>query len=145
MKIVHFDDDPFVTCITTAVIDASVGDCAASEFYLDSRELKRSARDRGITDMTVKHINDHSLYFFNTRNLGVPVFALREARSKLIWEKDKNGRILMYYSDTGDCDKTHPIKPNTVVISAHNVWSLEPLPPIGDIPQTKVVFTCRMD
>jgi len=145
MKAVHLDGESLVTGIATAMLDASAEDCAAYEFCIDSREMDRTARDRGITDKTVKHINDHRLYYLSTRTLGVPGFALRQGRNKAIWHKDDHGRILIDFSDTLDCDESHPVRPHVIVASVHTVWSFEPLPPIGDIPQTKVNFIAKID
>jgi len=128
LKLVHLDGESLVAGVATTVLDASVEDCASYEFCsLDSRQHKRSARDQGITDMAVKRINDHSLYYLTTRNLGVPIpgFADREYRTKVMWEKDEQGKVGVYFYDTNYCGATHPVKPKSVVGSVQTFWFFE--------------------
>jgi len=146
LRAVHLDGESLVAGVATTTVDASVEECASYEFCsLYSRKFKRSARDRGITDMTVKRINDHSLYYLTTRDIGVPGFAEREFRTKVTWQKDEHGRVMLDFSDTTDCDGIHPVKPQSIVAEQHTVWYFETLPPKGDVPQTKVVFATKVD
>jgi len=47
------------------------------------------------------------------------------------------------YDDTDELDDQIEIDPQHVRMSAHSVWRFEPLPPIGDIPQTRAIFTIK--
>lgn len=131
------------------LVTSLIADCAAREYSsLVSREFKRSARSRGILDLFVHKINDHSLYYLTTRDLGIPIpgFAEREFRSKATWHKNERGEVILDFADAGsDCDNMHPVKPRSVVANQHTIYFFEPLPPIGDVPQTRVVMTTKMD
>ena len=70
----------------------------------------------------------------------------REFRTVVMWHRDdEQGRILLDFENTNGCDLSHPIKPKSVLASQKTVWIFEPLPSIGDIPQTKVTLTSRID
>ncbi|GMI43365.1 hypothetical protein TrCOL_g9828 [Triparma columacea] len=48
MKLVHVDGASSGTGVASTVVDASVEECAAYEFYLDSRENRKILKERGI-------------------------------------------------------------------------------------------------
>eukprot|EP00520_Triparma_pacifica_P019297 CAMPEP_0118632396 /NCGR_PEP_ID=MMETSP0785-20121206/424_1 /TAXON_ID=91992 /ORGANISM="Bolidomonas pacifica, Strain CCMP 1866" /LENGTH=140 /DNA_ID=CAMNT_0006523167 /DNA_START=522 /DNA_END=941 /DNA_ORIENTATION=- len=139
MKMVHVDRESLATSLTTALVDASVDECAAYEFSLDSREHIKKATERGLTHRYVKHSSEHTCYLITTRELG---FFLnpREGRSKITWMK-VDGKIVMDVSDTKDVADEDPSKEGNVLVSAHAVWIFERLDPVGEIPQTAVTFT----
>ena len=149
LKLVHNDGESLVTGVATTVVDASAEDCAASKFSsMYARSMSKQAKEKNITDHTTIRINDHSLYYLTTRDLRVPIlgFAQRDWRIKVTWFKSVvDNSIFIYFSDTAECDETHPVKPKSVVASAHTVWKFQTLPMIGEIPQTKVIFTSKVD
>lgn len=149
MKAVHVDRESLVTGLTTTIVDATVEECAAREFTgTYSRSYQRLAQGRGITEWHNVFINDHSLYWFTTRDLKVPIpgFLEREFRTKVIWHKDDKGRVLLDFADTTERDHSYQVKSKRSVRgSVRTVWSFEQLPPVGGISQTKVFFTTRVN
>ncbi|GMI43693.1 hypothetical protein TrCOL_g6405 [Triparma columacea] len=145
MKLVHVDGASSGTGFATTVLDASVEECAANEFYLDSREFKKGAKERGITDYHVKNVNDHTLYYITTRNLGLPGFVPRDGRSKITWFKQEDGKVIIDVTDTDELQVDFPVKAGNILVKIHTVWVFEPLDPIGVVPQTSVTFTTKVD
>lgn len=146
LKLVHTDGENLVSALATTIVDASADACCVEEFSsLYSREFNRSLEGIGIIDATVIHINDHSLYYLTTRDLGIPGMAQREFRLKVLWKTDHDGNVIIDITNTTGCDKSHPVKPKTVAASAHTVWKFQALPPIENVSQTRVTFMSRAD
>jgi len=136
---VHLDNESLATAIGKTVVDASVEECAAHEISrLSSRKNRLNSASRGLTKIFTEKINDHSLYYFTTRDLGVPGFAERDFRTKILWKKnDEDGTIMINVSATNDLDQKIKVKSGIVVATVNTVWIFTPLPRIGDIPQTE--------
>ncbi|GMI31066.1 hypothetical protein TrCOL_g1062 [Triparma columacea] len=146
MKLVHVDGANSGTGFATTVVDASVEECAANEIVgLDSREKNRKAQNNGITFLKVVNVNAHTLYYVNTRELGLPRFAPRDGRSKITWSKQHDGKVIIDVADTEGIHVEFPVKAGNILVKVHTVWVFEPLDPIGDVPQTSVTFTTKVD
>ena len=100
MKLVHVDGASHGTGVATTVVDACVEECAAYEFYMDSREFKRTSKGRGVAKYNVKHVSDHTFYYFLTRELGLPGFAPRDGRSTITWLEQDGGKFIIDVEDT---------------------------------------------
>ena len=146
MKGAHLEGDLLATCMASTVVDASVEECVASEITsLDSRELKRLDKKHGITERTVKEINDHSLYYKTVRSLSIGLVA-REFRSKVSWFKIDKGRMMILVRDLPEgFQEDQKKRGTTIMASVYSLWLLEPLDPVGDIPQTAAVFLAKVD
>uniref|UniRef100_A0A7S2QVG9 Protein kinase domain-containing protein n=1 Tax=Triparma pacifica TaxID=91992 RepID=A0A7S2QVG9_9STRA len=144
MKLVQLDGESLVTGIATTVVDASVEECAAFQYFLDSREHKKKSEERKILEQQIRHVNSHTLYYSTTRQIST-VSRYRDWRSKVTWLKEVDGSICIDFSDTKDTMEEFPVKEGNVLASAHTVWIFEPEDPIGEIPQTRVTFTSRVD
>jgi hypothetical protein len=145
MKLVHVDGASSGTGFATTVVDASVEECAAYEFYFGSREFRKTSKERGITEYHVKNGNDHTFYYITTRELGLPGFAPRDGRSKVTWFKQHDDKIIIDVADTDQIQVDFPTKDGNVLGKAHTVWVFEPLHTVGDVPQTSVTFTTKVD
>jgi hypothetical protein len=146
MRLVHVDGASSGTCFATTVVDASVEECAASKVsILGSREDARNAKKWGLTFLKTINVNHHTLYYITTRNLGLPGFALRDGRSKVIWCKQDNGKVIVDVSHTKELEREYPVKAENVLVKIHTVWVFEPLDPIGGVPQTSVTLTTHVD
>ena len=71
------EKDSLISGIATGIVDASFEEVAAYEYLKRSREGVRSHRDKGGIERSIKRINDHSQYYVQSRNLGVPGFGPR--------------------------------------------------------------------
>ncbi|GMI45735.1 hypothetical protein TrCOL_g13458, partial [Triparma columacea] len=143
MKAFHIEGESLGTCLARTVVDASIEECTAHQYYLDSRMLRNTARERGIVDFMVEKVNDHTLYYFSTRNLGVPGLSKRQWRSKITWKRVDNGKIVMVVADTlGLLDKSPILH---VLGSGNTIWIFEALPSVRGMPQTAVTFTGKVN
>ena len=125
------------------MVNASVEECAAHEFYLNSRGFRRTAKNRGITEYPFKKLNDHTFYYTNTRDLGF-FLNLRDWRNEVTRIKEESGKVIMVVSDTKDLMEEYPVKDRNVLASIQSVLIFEPINPIGDIPQRAMSFPTRL-
>jgi hypothetical protein len=146
MKLVHVDGESSGTGVATTVVDASVEECAAYEITsLNSRNEMKKAKMNGITTMKVVNVNPHTLYYITTRNIGIPGFAPRDGRSKTTWFNQNDGKVIIDVADTDELQEDFPVKARNVLGKAHTVWVFEPLDSFGDVPQTSVTFTTKVE
>ena len=59
--------------------------------------------------------------------------------------KEEDGKVVINVSNTNDVMEEYPVKDGNVLVSAQSVWIFEPLDQIGEIPQTSVSFTTRVN
>jgi len=145
MKLVHVNGASSGTGVATTVVDASVEECAARELFLDSREFRKTSKERGITEYHVKNVNDHTFYYITTRELGLPGFSPRDGRNKIIWLKQDDGKVIINFEDTEELHEDFPVKARNVLVKAHTVYVFEPLDPIGEVSQTLVTLSTKLD
>jgi hypothetical protein len=108
----------------------------------------KTLKQYGIVDLTVKNINNHSLYYFVTRDLGIPGFAYRDFRTKMTWKRETvDGRDVVWINtqSTDDLTKEHPVKFGHIVGTVHTIWMFESLPPLGGVPQTRATYQTQVD
>ena len=105
LKTAHLDKDKLGTGIVETVVDAPLEELAAWEFLKTSRESTKLFHEKGGIDKKIKLLNDHSLYYANTRVFPVPGFKPRDFRSRSIWNKEGENKILVVYNDTNDLDE----------------------------------------
>jgi len=142
MQSVHMGEESIMCLLARTVVDASADLCIA--YRILCYESKEEKRKKHFLRATVKHINDHSFYYISKRSIGFP-FNPREARSKVVWRKEEDGKVVIDVSDTKDLMEEYPLDEGSVLASVHSVWMFEPLKPIGEIPQTAVSFVSRVD
>ena len=148
-----FDQQRVATVVVSTIVDSSAELCAANEIIgLPSSNFKAKHKKSGIKFALVKKINDHSWYYATRRAIPILGVSDRENRTKIILHRDfrkvtKMSDIYIDCSDTDDLTLTEAVPVNTgsVFISAHTVWHFESLKPIGDVPQTRVTSTSRID
>ncbi|GMI44875.1 hypothetical protein TrCOL_g12708 [Triparma columacea] len=149
LKGVHVDGESLGSGVAVTVVDASVEECAAHAIMnLNSREKMNNLRKYGIVEMTVKKVNDHSLYYFTTRDLGIPGIALREFRAKVTWMKANGGNkdtVWINFNSTDGLMEEHPVKRGNVVASIHTFWVFEELNFKGQVPQTRVTMQSQVN
>jgi hypothetical protein len=91
VNLVEVEGDKCQRVTATTVIDASVEECASFSININqSRLFHKTARDIGITNFTVKEINNNTFYFFCTTDYGIQGLSQKETRSKVTWMKDSN-------------------------------------------------------
>ena len=146
MKLVHVDGASSGTGVATTVVDASVEECAAHEYSsLYSRSWKKLASQSGFSQLKTRFVNNNTLYYITTRDLGLPGFSPRETRSKVTWFKQDDGKVIIDVTDTEELHEDYPVKAGNVLGKAHTVWVFEQLDPIGGVPQTLVTFTTKVE
>jgi hypothetical protein len=149
MKGVRVDGESLGSGVATTIVDASLEECTAHEISrLNSRAKMNNLTKLGIVELTVEKVNGHSLYFFTTRDLGIPGFALREFRTKITWQKvtlEGRDTIWIDLKSTEDLQKKHPVKRGNIVASIHTFWVFEELKCKGKVPQTKVTLQSHVN
>mmetsp|Transcript_7756 Transcript_7756/g.15576 ORF Transcript_7756/g.15576 Transcript_7756/m.15576 type:complete len:771 (+) Transcript_7756:890-3202(+) len=146
MKLVHLDGESLATGLATTIVEASVEDCAAyAVLQYNSRDAKR--RLKHILKATVEKINDHSHNYISTRQLGF-FLSDREMRSRIIWKKEEDGKVVVDINDAYKTLKRFPIREGNVLVSGHAVWIFRPIDPIQAIGErilTEATLTTRVD
>jgi hypothetical protein len=146
MKLVHVNGASLCTGVATTVVDASVERCAANEIIgLNSRDEMKKAKMNGINTMKVVNVNPHTLYYITSRNIGIPGFSPRDNRSKVTWFKQQDGKVIINIEDTEELHDDFPVMAGNVLAKINTVWVFQPLKPVGDVPQTSVTFTTKVD
>jgi len=133
-----------MTGVAKTTVDATLEECAAY-VYTDiySRETrKNTGKINYLVDKQVKHINQHSCYYFSRQDFGFPAFKQRQFMSKVIWTNKDEG-IIIYLYDTDE--KAFPLHNKAVLASAHSIWYFKPMDYLGDIPQTAVTYIIEAD
>ena len=131
--------------VAVAVIDADIETCLAYEFIKDSREAASNRKSKGVVEASVKKVNEHCNLYLSIRNLRLPGLSHREWRMKTVWERCDDGTHFLAYEDTNELDDEFPVKPGNVVASSRAAYLYEPLPKIGNVPQTRVTFVGKVD
>ena len=143
MMFVHFSRDKHQTAKAITVVDATLEEIAASVFTGRVRYCRST--NKTITDINVRLASRHKLYHNTTRDFGIPGFAPRDARCKMIWARGDDGEMVITITDTEDLKEEYPVKQGSVLMSAQSVWFLKTIDPVGNVPQTHVTYTTRMD
>ena len=129
----------------TAVIDASVEECAAQDLTKMSRAQLNKAPNSGRSFTKAEKGNDHNFVFRYAINLRVPGFATREWVTRVIWKRLDADTTIVCYESIPD----HPDYPTTAnfVRASFTVYNLyERLEAVGDaVPQTRATWTQQFD
>jgi hypothetical protein len=145
VKLVQVEGDKCQRVTATTVIDASAEECASFSININSRLFEKTARDIGITNFTVKEINNNTFYFFCITDYGIQGVSQKETRSKVTWMKEWDGSIVVDFADTEDLLDEFPVTSGCDLASGQTTWLFRPLDQVGDVPQTAVTFTARLD
>ena len=145
VKAVHVDGSSLVAGAAVTVVDTDAANCLSYEFTKDTRAAKKAMQGKSVVEVSLERHNDHCYLYRSVRYLGVPGFSNREWRIKMVWEKCDDGTYFAACENTKDLDEEFPVKAGNVVASSQVAWLLEPLPKIGNIPQTRVSFVARVD
>ena len=137
-----------ITLRGTTVVDATVEECAA----WDMKKMSMEQTKRGSnTDRALKEINNHHSVYHFVRDLRIPSFQPREWVFDMVW-KWRDTR-----EDVGDGVRSLEIayehNPDNLLFPERNSmfmrdgnsstvhYSLEQMPSVGLVPQTRVTFT----
>ena len=131
--------------VAVAVIDADAATCLAYEFTKDSRSAIAARKAKGIVEVVVKELNKHCRLYLSRRHFPAPGLSDREWRMKMVWERCDDGTYFLTYEDTNELDNEFPVENGNVVASSRAAYLFEPLPKVGNIPQTRVTFVARVD
>ncbi|GMH69388.1 hypothetical protein TL16_g05146 [Triparma laevis f. inornata] len=145
LRSAHLENDKLVTGIAEAVVDADLEQVAAWEYLKNTRESVKAFVSKGGVNRFVKKINNHTQYYEQTRDFKFLGLRPREWRSKVIWKKATENRIVIVYEDTTEMDKERPRDGNVVGASTRTAWVFERLGEVEGIAQTKVTFVSRGD
>ena len=131
--------------VALAVIDADAATCLAYEFTKDSRSAIAARKAKGIVEVVVKELNKHCRLYLSRRHFPAPGLSDREWRMKMVWERCDDGTYFLTYEDTNELDDEFPVETGSVVASSRAAYLFEPLPKVGNIPQTRVTYVGRVD
>ena len=105
LKVCFLENEKIATGIAVAVVDAPIEVVAAWEFLKSSRASDKLHREKGGLKKFIKRINNHSLLYANTRDLKITGVKPREFRSRSIWRKVKENKVVVVYEDTDELDE----------------------------------------
>ena len=114
------EKDSLISGIASAIIDTSMEEAAAYEYLKMSREGVRAHREKGGIEKFVRRINDHSQYYVQSRDLGIPGLGPREWRTLMIRKNEGDDKMIITYEDTKDLDEDIPT--SNVVGKAKTTW-----------------------
>ena len=146
MKLFYPEGEVVATLVASTTLDTTAEEGAAwAIVHLDSRTRLRQAKIKGLTLLKVEHVNPHTLYYVTSRNMGIPGMAARDSRNILTWKKQEDGKMIISNLDSEAMKKKYPVKKGNVLIEAQTTYVYEPTDAIGDVPQTKLTFTSKID
>ena len=123
----------------TAVVDASVAQCAAWEMAKMSREQVSTAwsLERSLTRMS-----EHRSVFHVVYDFGIPGFTPREFLTYVVWRRRGDNLTVIY--DGAELADFAP-KPAYVQGTSTAHYEYEKLQAVGDVPQTRVTYTQQVN
>jgi hypothetical protein len=146
MKLFYPEGEVVATLVASTTLDTTAEEGAAwAIVHLDSRTRLRQAKIKGVTHLKVEHVNPHTLYYVTSRNMGIPGMHARDTRNILTWKKQKDGRMIISNLNSEAMEKKYPVKKGNVLIEAQTSYVYEPTDAMGDVPQTKLTFTSKID
>ena len=127
----------------TAIVDATIEECAAWEWEKTTRERIKKGREDGTLEKNVKVFNEHSDEYRTVFSLATGTQP-REILVNGIWKKDdENTQVCVYSNATS---KVWPIQNHKAVrASVYSLWKFQKLPHLRGVPQTRVVFYGQAD
>ena len=146
MKLFYLEGEVVATLVASTTLDTTAEEGAAwAIVHLDSRTRLRQAKIKGLTLLKVERVNPHTLYYITSRNMGIPGMHARDTRNILTWKKQDDGRMIISNLNSEAAKKKYPGKKGNVLIEAQTSYVYEPTDAIGDVPQTKLRFTAKID
>jgi hypothetical protein len=130
----------------TAVLDASIEECAALEWELTARKRTAINFETGSRERNVTKRNEHSSIFRAVYDLGVPGFLPREFLLSQVWSKLDEDTIVIART-TVELPDEYPIDPKKYVRGFTKVfWKFARLPcALGGVDQTRATWTQQAD
>jgi hypothetical protein len=130
----------------TAVVDASIEDCAAWELSSMSREQTKSHHERKGLGRSLTAANPHCYVYHLVVDLHLPGFQPREWVLRQVWKWDGDSRDrLDTVAENFENPESYPINPKYVRAKAFPHMRYEKLEPIGELPQTRVTYIQGFD
>jgi hypothetical protein len=146
MKMFYLEGEVVATLVASTTLDTTAEEGAAwAIVHLDSMTKKRNAERIGITHLKVEHVNPHTLYYITSRNMGIPGIAARDSRTILTWKRQEDGSMIISNLDSEAMKKKYPVKKGNVLVELQTTYIYKPTDAIGDVPQTKLTFTAKID
>ncbi|GMI09865.1 hypothetical protein TrVE_jg7422 [Triparma verrucosa] len=88
----------------STIVDASIEDCAASEWMRMSRGQKKVHYNSGGLDRAVVNLNNHNETYHLVMDFGVTSFAPREWLTSCVWKKEDENNIIVGVEDVEDAN-----------------------------------------
>jgi len=128
------------------VVDASIEDIAAWEMTKMSREILTvlsAAHDRGYQEFDRKFmkVNEHNYLYYLLVQVNVPGVLPREILVNILWKWLDADTLVVVYNDAEHDD--FPKVAGHVRSSIKSICKYERLPPLNNIPQTRLTFTLQ--
>ena len=123
----------------SVTVDASAEHCVAWEVAMMTRAQVKADDSLG---RSLTRINDHHGVFHLIKDIKIPGFSPREFIGSKIWKRQDNKLVLVFDSVDRPAFPPNPL----YVRGASTVYvEYEELPPIGELPQTRMTYTMKVD
>jgi len=135
----YMEGDEAAIARANTILDTSVEQCAAWEMAKTSRAQTKLKKN--ILGSLTK-INDHHSVYHIVRVTKIPGFAPREFLTRVVWRKEGQKLVVVYESmEHGD----FPLNSAFVRGDSTTHWEYEALERVGQMNQTRVIMTQRID
>ena len=139
------DSDRVFAGVVQATIHTDPVSCVAYEFDKELREKMSKLNSKRVSSQVVKKLNSHAQLYRRVWATGVPGFAYRDSRMKVVWQKDEEGNFWIVYEDTNLLDAEIPFAKDHARCSFHAAWKLEARQGKDGSPQTMATVLMRAD
>jgi len=123
----------------SVTVDASAEHCVAWEVAMMTRAQVKADESLG---RSLTRINDHHSVFHLIKDVKIPGFSPREFTGSKIWKRQGDKLVVVF---DGVDDPAFPPNPLYVRGTSTVYVEYEELPPIGELPQTRVTYTMKVD
>ena len=139
---IFVEGDRRIICRVSVTVDSSIEECAAWDTLKMSRENLTTSNSR---QRSLVSDNEHSAVFRFVKDFNVPGFAPREWVLRMLWRKPTDDTVVVCYESIKGLNYTSASGEKFVQASnmVYNVYKR--LDPIGEMPQTHVTWTQRIE
>ena len=126
------------------VIDADIFEVCGYEQCIVNRQMKKRHFAGAGLERDIVVINDHNSIYHAVYDWSIPGISPREFIGDIIWKKadDSNSIVQIFHSSPHD---QFPPQLDYVQASSQAIHRYEVLPPLNDVPQTRVTWTQMVD
>jgi len=135
----HAEGDGRMIIRASTTMDSSIEECAASEMDKMGRQNTKSSTN---LVRTLVYDNGHSAVFHFVKDFHIPGFAPREWVLRMLWKKLATDTVAVCFESIDGRNEAN----NKYVRASNSVYNeYKRLEPLGEVPQTRVTWTQRIE